>query len=258
MVRVIDNVSHVLSARSVHGSLCAASLVLAGCQTQPPPAAPVVSASPAAAAQRDACASTSIVFRPRSDATYRVRVVERRQVYESDVTFAKSPEGWIAVEAGFSILEGSVPAHVEELAGAELRWVLDALGKPVRLETSERAPSFLESVSVFTFRRVVLSSNTIAACPGASWDADWDHRENDGRRYAYRYRVRSARDGVARLELQGRYTTPVNHWDMDGNVDIALTDGFAGESALHVRGPGAPELNDFERRISIVAPPLRE
>jgi hypothetical protein len=140
-----------------------------------------------------------------------------------------------------------VKGQVGDLTGAQLRWAIDADGKPLRVDVSGKAPA-VQSLSLFSFRAVGLPQG-VTACPGTSWDARW---ERDGRDYSYQYRVQSIRDGLVRLEVRGRTTTPVNHWDVDGHVELAVADGFTGESALHVRGPGGPRLNDFDRRISIV------
>jgi hypothetical protein len=173
-------------------------------------------------------------------------VEERGHVYESRVAFTQTTDGWNAVESDFALSGGLATNPLGDLTGAELRYTLDAEGKPVRVETSGKVPS-LSSLSLFSFRAIAVARE-VAGCEGTSWDSKW---ERDGRKYAYQYRVGSVHDGVAVLEVEGRTTTPVNEWDVSGQVEIALADGFAGKAALHVRGPGAPRVNDFDRRISI-------
>jgi hypothetical protein len=249
----------------------ATATVLASCRSHEQPR-PTVVVLPPAGSVAEACASRKVLLQPRTDTRYRARVEERGQIYESHVAFTKSPDGWGALETDFT-LQGDVPnksATDAKLAGGELHSNFDVNGKPRRFDESlacrcstnyqtragscscvKADESLLSSVSLFAFRVVVISPDA-TACPGNSWDAHWQREARD---YNYHYRVESVRDGAARIATTGRVTTSVNHWDIEGYVDLALADGFSGESVFHVRGPGAPAVNEFDRRVS-VAPEL--
>jgi len=167
-------------------------------------------------------------------------------VYRSTVTFHPSDRTWSAVEAGFSI-EGSTVGDLGDLAGSQLLWRVDAAGTPLEVPEERGTGRYLPMMSVFQFRPFVLPGAT-STCVGTEWTRQWSR---DRRDFSYHYRIDGVHGQMAHVHIDGSAMSSVNRWDTEGDLDVSLVDGFAGEGHLHVRGPEAPKLNDFDRHIVI-------
>jgi hypothetical protein len=87
-----------------------------------------------------------------------------------------------------------------------------------------------------------------------AFTADGD--ENDRIR-TFRYRIENADGERIRIRVDALVKTPRNEWRIDGTVEVSMDDGLTGTADLHVAGPGAPQINDYARHVSIVAAPDR-
>ena len=70
-------------------------------------------------------------------------------------------------------------------------------------------------------------------------------------KYTVHFRALNVAGGVLRVEVDGSTATSVNRWDSKGDWDVAIDDGLSGEMRVHVQGPGAPDINVFDRVIRV-------
>jgi hypothetical protein len=205
------------------------------------------SAPPTTVSAAPACKNVVLAFRPSPSATYRVRIEERKQVYESTITFRSSDASWTALETGFSLEGSHTGGDLGDLAPSELTWQLDSDGIPLTMPEERGTGKYFQSMSVFQFRPVALPSKT-ATCIGTEWAREWTRGD---RGYSFRYRISAVLTDLARVHAEGSARTSVNRWDMQGEIEISLSDGLTGTGRLHIRGPGAPDVNVFDRVIRI-------
>jgi hypothetical protein len=194
------------------------------------------------------CTARPLALRPHAGTPYRVTIEERGQTYTSTLTFQAVGPGWSAVESAFS-LTGSSQVHAAELDGAQLAWTLDGSGTPTgppRISGGARQ-ELLPNLSMFAFRPAGIT--TPSTCLGAEGSSRWTDAGDRVR--DFRFRVVRASGGRLGLQVEGVVTTPVNAWHAEGELDIDAEDGLTGEGVLRVRGPGAPQVNVFERRIVV-------
>jgi hypothetical protein len=170
--------------------------------------------------------------------TYHARVEEKHGVYRSSITYTPDGAGgWTAVERAFSLRRpGPVDSRWTDISQGELRWKLDGRGVPVGEpeQAGYRGPCCLDSFSFFTFAPT--GSANPSSCAGTAWEAHW---VGMGRERSFRFRIE--REGgpgkSATVSVAGLIKTAANEWKVDG--------------AVHVRGPGAPAVNDLSRQLHI-------
>jgi hypothetical protein len=114
-------------------------------------------------------------------------------------------------------------------------------------------PGYLENMTLYAFAPAGLAVDS--TCVGKEWEARWQESE---RTRTFRYRIQSVGDDRVRIAVTGLVKTTHNEWRIEGTFEVSPEDGLTGAADLHVTGPGAPESNDFFRRITItpVANPL--
>jgi hypothetical protein len=228
-------------------------LALAGCRS-PAPASPVA-AKVAAKPEPPPCAGKSLAFFPRQDIWYAARTEQMHDVYQSILRFGFTGAGWIVLERDFTMNRPMPAQYFGEMRGAMLKWWLSEEGVPgAQPEPVGGAkPGYLENMTLYAFAPAGLAVDS--TCAGKEWEARWQESE---RTRTFRYRLLSVDDDHARIAVTGLVKTTHNEWRIEGTVDVSRADGLAGTADLHVTGPGAPQVNDFFRRITItpVANPL--
>lgn len=227
---------------------------IGGCRTTgPAPAGPAVTAvAPSAPAPR--CAPRPLAFRPRPGVAYQARTQQNHDIYQTRLAFTPDGDGWRAIETDFSMNRPTPVEAFGDLRGAELRWRLDGSGTP-RGEAEpfgSAKPQYLANMTYYAFASVGLATGS--TCPGTAWQARW---EESDRIRTFRYRIEDADGERIRIRVDALVKTPRNEWRIDGTVEVSVDDGLTGTADLHVAGPGAPQINDYARHVSIVAAPDR-
>jgi hypothetical protein len=133
-----------------------------------------------------------------------------------------------------------------------VRWRLNAAGVPSAAPVAtgaESAERLIGGLSLFALRPVGLTLPS--TCPSDSSKLEW--RDALDRLRSFSFRVLEVKNEQVLLAVTGSVTTRFNRWQIEGQVSIALDDGFTGEARLHVMGPGFPNVNDTNRvtRVSI-------
>jgi len=212
-------------------------LGLPACEAEEPSAEPVAVEPP--------CEGPTLRFQPRGD--YQVEVSERGQTYRSTLRFEPTDDGWAAVESELSVEPAS--DSLGSLEGAELRWTLDESGVPLEPPrvSGEAHPGVLQNLSVFAFRPAGLTMDPVCA------DVALVRRWVDGMERTRRtsYQAANVSDDTVTFSVTSTITTAVNEWEARGEVSVDRSDGFTGVAELEVTGPGAPDVNGYERRVVV-------
>lgn len=173
-----------------------------------------------------------------------------RDPYRSTLSFTRAAQGWSVVERGFDGRGRQQPEQVGDLTDAEAHWTLDPSGVPTGPveERGHARQGILQQLSLFAFLPTGFALRS--TCPGDVATSTWT--DAVGRIRAFRFEVERVEGDQAVLHARGTVTTAVNTWSMDGELHVSLADGLTGKAHLHVTGPGAPAVNDFDRIIRVM------
>ncbi len=213
-------------------------LVLAGCEAnEESPAEPAAIDPP--------CEGPALRFRPSG--TYRVEIQERGQTYRSTLRFEPADDGWSAVENELTVEPAS--SALGSLDGAELRWKLDEDGVPLEPPrvSGEAHPGVLQNLTTFAFRPAGLTMDPV--CADVASIRRWVDGMERTRRTSFQLAHMDS-DAVT-FSVTSTVTTAVNEWRSEGHVSVDRADGFAGLAELELTGPGAPDVNRYDRRVRV-------